>query len=399
MMTSARSSARPLIGVVFGSRSAEHDVSIVTALGAVIKPLELSGRYDVMPVYIAKDGRWFCDPALKDIRLFTSGAIDEWLKRHEPLAVALEPVSGKLKLLPGRSRRAKAVRFDIVFPALHGTHGEDGEVMGLLELSGVPYVGCGVAASAVAMDKVLTKLVAKAAGVEVANFEYFSKAAYEADPDQWITTINRRLRYPLFVKPAHLGSSIGISRVTDPADLRNAIEVALHYDSKALVEEGVANLIEVTLPIIGNDSPKPALLERPLTHAEDFFDFDTKYMNGGKKGKGGKGGAKGVHGYSQLPAELPAELYARAEATGLTVYRALGCSGTARVDMLIDSQASVVYCNEVNPLPGDLYAHNWAQAGLSRVALVEQLVELALERHAAQSALETTFATNYLKQF
>lgn len=393
---------KPVVGVVFGSRSAEHDVSIVTAIGAVIRPLELSGRYHVLPVYIAKDGRWFCDPALKDIRLFTSGGIDDWLKRHEPVAVAPEPASGKLKLLQGKGIRQKRVVIDIVFPSLHGTHGEDGEVMGLLELAGVPYAGCGVAASAVAMDKVLTKLVARASGIDVANFEYFSKAAYEADPDRWITVINRHLRYPLFVKPAHLGSSIGITRVTDPAELRNAIEVALHYDAKALVEEAVPNLIEVTLPIMGNDQPRPALLERPLTKSEDFFDFETKYMHGGKKGKGGKAGGantNGVHGYSQLPAELPPELYARAEAAGLTVYRALGCSGIARVDMLIDSESGTVYCNEINPLPGSLYSHNWAQAGVSKVALVERLVELALERHAVQSKLELTFATNYLKQF
>jgi D-alanine-D-alanine ligase len=171
-----------------------------------------------------------------------------------------------------------------------------------------------------------------------------------------------------------------------------------------LVEEGVRNLVEVTLPVMGNEQPRPALLERPAVHAEDFFDFDTKYMHGGKKGAkgGGKAGGKGAtgaQGYSTIPADLPKKLYAKAEETGLAVYRALGCSGTARVDMLIDTKAQTVYCNEVNPLPGSLYQHNWNRAGVSNVVLAEKLVELALERHAGQSALETAFTTNFLKQF
>ena len=192
-----------------------------------------------------------------------------------------------------------------------------------------------------------------------------------------------------------MGSSIGISRVTTDTELRNALEVAAHYDDKISVEEAVQNLIEVTLPIIGNDRPQPALLERPMTKPEDFFDFDTKYLQGGKKGKG----SKGAQGYSQVPADLPEELYAKAEAVGLQVYKALGCSGTARVDMLIDEKTKQVYFNEVNPLPGDLYAHNWNRAGISNVDLVQKLIAFAKERHVQRQALTTSFSTNYLQQF
>ncbi len=395
-------SARPVVGVIFGSRSTEHDVSIITALGSVIKPLELAEEFDVVPIYIAKDGRWYCDLALKDIKLYTSGAIDDWLKSHDPVMLSFE---NGLKLVSGDGHNRRQGNIDIAFPALHGTHGEDGDVMGVLELAGIPYVGCNLASSAIAMDKVLTKLIVQASGIDVTKFKYFSKYEYESDPDTYITRINRYLRYPLFVKPAHLGSSIGISRVKEPADLRNAIEVALHYDNKVLVEEGVQNLIEVTLPVMGNDLPRPSLLERPMLKSEDFFDFETKYMNGGKKGgkgssqNGTDGGVKGAQGYSELPANLPKDLYVKAENTGLAVYKALGCGGTARVDMLIDNKTGVVYCNEVNPLPGDLYAHNWAQSGVSKVRLVTELVRLAVERHKRQSAIETIFTTNYLKQF
>jgi D-alanine-D-alanine ligase len=387
---------KPTVGVIFGSRSTEHDVSIITALAAVITPLEASQKYTVIPIYIAKDGRWYSDERLKDVSLYSSGEIDAWISKQKP--VLLDIGKGKsLRLIRASGLQNKTIELDVVFPALHGTHGEDGEVMGVLEMAGVPYVGCGVAASAVAMDKVLTKLVVQASDIPVTKFVHFSKYEFEADPADWVTKINRTLHYPLFVKPAHLGSSIGITRVADPKDLNNAIEVALHYDTKALVEEGVHNLIEVTLPIMGNEEPKPALLEQPALKSEEFFDFETKYMSGGKKM--GASGVKGSQGYSTIPADLSKDLYAKAEATGLAVYRALGCAGTARVDILIDTKTETVYCNEVNPLPGSLYQHNWNRAGVSNVDLVTRLVDLAFERHAKLSKLETTFATNFLKQF
>jgi D-alanine-D-alanine ligase len=213
-----------------------------------------------------------------------------------------------------------------------------------------------------------------------------------------VKEVKKTLKYPVFVKPAHLGSSIGISRAKTDTELRNALEVAAHYDDKVLVEEEVHNLIEATLPIMGNDQPRPAMLEQPLTQAEDFFDFDTKYMQGGKKGKG-KGGAKGAQGYSRIPAELPEEVYVRAEATGVQAYKAMGCSGIARIDMLIDSKTKTVYFNEANPLPGGLYAHNWNKAGISNVELVEKLVKYAKERFEQRQGLTTSFSTNYLQQF
>jgi D-alanine-D-alanine ligase len=282
---------------------------------------------------------------------------------------------------------------------MHGTYGEDGALMGLLEMSGVAYVGCNVAASAVAMDKLLAKQQAVANGIPTSKFLAFSKAELERDSAKALKDITKALKFPLFVKPTHLGSSIGISRVTNETELRNGLEVAAHYDNMVIVEEGVQNLIEVTLPIIGpTDDPTPALLEKPMTHAEDFFDFDTKYMQGGKKG-GKKGGGEGSQGYSQIPADLPKDLYAKAQATGLAVYKVIGCSGIARVDMLIDSKTGEVYFNEVNPLPGGLYAHNWRQAGVSGVDLVRKLVGFAEDRHAATENLTTSFSTNYLKQF
>ena len=253
-------------------------------------------------------------------------------------------------------------------------------------------------ASVVAMDKVLAKQVTEASGIPSTPWTWlYSRDLSRNHTD--VLNVLRHLKYPIFVKPAHLGSSIGISRVEKESELANALEVAAHYDDKVIVEQGVQNLIEVTLPIIGNDDElTPALLEKPLTKPEDFFDFDTKYMQGGKKGKG-KGSTKGAQGYSELPAKLSKELYEKAERTGLDVYRALGCSGIARIDMLIDGKTEKVFFNEVNPLPGDLYAHNWRAAGIAPVQLVGKLVDLALERFNKRKDIATTFSTNYLKQF
>lgn len=383
------------VAVVFGGRSTEHDVSIVTAIASVIKPLELTKQYKVEAVYIAKDGSWFWDDRLKDIKLYQTGEIEAFM--HKAPKVHLLFDNGLTLVKSSQFAGRKMYRkIDMVFPAMHGTHGEDGELMGLLEMANVPYVGCGMAASAIAMDKVLAKQVAEAAGVETNPWVWFYSHELARRHKAVIEAI-KPLKYPLFVKPAHLGSSIGISRVEKENELMNALEVAGHYDDKIIVEEGVNNLVEVTLPIIGNEEPIPALLERPLTKPEDFFDFDTKYMQGGKKGK--NGAKSGSQGYSEVPAQLPQDLYKKAENTGLGVYKALGCRGIARVDMLIDSKTKKVYFNEVNPLPGGLYAHNWAKAGISNVELVTRLVNYANQHFEAKQKLATVFSTSYLKQF
>ncbi|MEI7683260.1 MAG: D-alanine--D-alanine ligase [Candidatus Saccharibacteria bacterium] len=388
------------IAVIFGGRSAEHDVSIITALAAIIKPLELTKKFQVEPIYIAKDGAWYWDEKLKDISLYQGSGIDELMRKAPKTQLLFD---GSLTLFkPGSfAGRKQSKKIDMVFPAMHGTHGEDGELMGILEMANVPYIGCGVAASAVAMDKVLSKQVTQSAGIASTPWTWF----YSHDLSQNQTRILKEidaLKYPLFVKPAHLGSSIGITRVTEKSLLMNALEVAAHYDDRVIVEQAVDNLIEVTLPIIGNEVPVPALLEQPILHSEDFFDFETKYMQGGKKNgkKGGqKSGTQGAQGYSQIPANVSKELYDKAVSVGLNVYKTVGCTGIARVDMLIDSKTQEVFFNEINPLPGGLYSHNWNKAGIANVDLVSRLVDYAESRWQDKQKLDTAFSTNFLKQF
>lgn len=385
------------IAVIFGGQSTEHDVSIVTAIASVIKPLELTKNYKVEPIYISKDGGWYWDKKLKDIDLFQTGEIDSFLakspKTHLIFDNGLTLV--KSSQFAGRKQYKK---IDLVFPAMHGTHGEDGELMGILEMANVPYVGCDVPSSVISMDKILAKQVTSSAGIASTPWKWFYSADLTHSPDKVLKSISD-LKYPLFIKPAHLGSSIGITRVTSKDQLMNALEVASHYDNKVIVEEAVQNLREVTLPIIGNEEPVPALLEEPLLKSEDFFDFETKYMQGGKKGSGKKGGQTGSQGYSNIPADLPKEIYDKALNLGLDVYKAVGCRGIARVDMLIDLKLKKVMFNEINPLPGGLYSHNWNKAGISNVELVSKLVDYAEQAWSKKQKLATAFSTNYLKQF
>jgi D-alanine-D-alanine ligase len=384
------------IAVIFGGRSAEHDVSIITALASVIKPLELTKQFEIEPIYIAKDGSWYWDQKLKDISLYQTGEIEDFMRKAPKTHLLFDDglTLVKSSQFAGRKQYKK---IDVVFPAMHGTHGEDGELMGILEMANVAYVGCGVAASAVAMDKVLSKQVTQSAGIASTPWVWFYTNDLSTDHSKILKEIEE-LNYPLFVKPAHLGSSIGITRVTEKAQLMNALEVAGHYDDRVIVEQAVSNLVEVTLPIIGNQEPIAATLEQPMLHAEDFFDFETKYMQGGKKG-GQKSGKQGAQGYSKIPAEIPQSLYDQAVKVGLDVYKTVGCTGISRVDMLIDTKAQKVFFNEINPLPGDLYRHNWQQSGVSTTDLVTKLVGYAEARWQAKQKIATAFSTNYLKQF
>src|SRR3990167_6464158 len=283
------------IAVVFGGKSAEHDVSIITGHTPIIDTLLASGTFDVWPIYISKEGKWYCDKRMNDISFFKNPGYEDEIKGWKPIELSF---TGGLTLhWPGMF--GKSQKIDVVFPAMHGTYGEDGSLMGLLRMANVPFVGCDLFASAVAMDKVLTKQILKAEGVPVVSDVWFTKEDWESKREGYLHKI-KNLRYPLFIKPVHLGSSIGITKINPLADqeknLINAIEVALHYDEKVLVEEGVENLVEVTLPIMGNDEPILASIERPLNKTE-FFDFQDKYLSGSKK----VGGVN--NNYSEIPAK------------------------------------------------------------------------------------------------
>ncbi len=387
------------IGVFFGGQSAEHDISIVTALSSVIKPLEATGNYNVIPVYIAKDGSWYSDDTLKDIRLFQSDDVEAFRQKTKPLSLRFDDGLIIERSNKSLTRKKQEIRIDIGFPAMHGTHGEDGELMGVLELARIPYVGCSLLPSAIAMDKVVCKKIIEAHDIPTPKMISFTKHEYARSKDKIKKKLEKNLKLPVFVKPARLGSSIGITKVKKTTELNNAIEVALHYDTKILVEEAVNNLIEVTVPVMGNHEPQPALVEQPIIKADGSFDFETKYLNGGNKSNKAAALQKGAQGYSKLPADIPKQLYGASLDVAIASFKALECSGIARIDLLIDEATKQVYFNEVNPLPGSLYRHNWQAAGVSATELVNKLIELAEERHKEKSSVSTAFKTNFLKQF
>jgi len=377
------------IAVFFGGKSPEHDISIITALSSVIKPLELTKNYQVVPVYITKTGKWVSGDIFKNIDIYRTKKIVEIEAKTKAAVVTFD---GGLTI--------NKQRIDVAFPAMHGAYGEDGSLMGLLRMAGIPFVGADMDASVIAMDKVLAKQIAFSNDIPVSKFVFLTNEDVTTNLESEVQRITEELKFPLFVKPAHLGSSIGISKVVNDEELANALEVAAYYDEKIIVEEGVENLIEVTIPMMGNDVVTAALIERPLTQSDDFFDFNTKYINGGGKKSGGKqSGASGAQGYSELPAKLRDDLSVRALEVAAAVYKAIGATGMARVDLLIDSKTDTVYFNEVNPLPGSLYSHNWRLAGVSPMQLVEKFIVLAEERFAAKQKLNSTFASNFLEQF
>lgn len=373
------------IAVIFGGRSAEHDVSIITAHTPIIQSILAAGQFDVCPIYIAKDGSWYSDQAMNDLAYFKQDNVQAHLARQKKVQILFD--NGLKIIWPGI--KSKTTQVDIAFPAMHGTFGEDGSLMGLLRMAGIPFVGCDLFASAVAMDKVLTKQVLAAESISVVPYVWFTKNDWEINRSIWIEKI-AKLNWPVFVKPVHLGSSIAITKVKQNSELENAIEVAFHYDDKVLVEESVENLIEVTLPIMGNEELRLAAIERPLNKTE-FFDFSDKYLSGNKKGSGANSQ------YSEIPANIDKELAKQVEDLGKRTYLTLGCSGIARIDFLIDGTSKQIYVNEVNTLPGSLYQHNWKKVGVSNVELITKLIVLAEERFAARQDITYTFNSDILK--
>lgn len=374
------------IAVIFGGRSAEHDVSIITAHIPIIQTLVASEQFEVWPVYIAKDGSWYSDQVMNDLNFFKQADFGTVLLTQKKVRILFD--HGLTLVWPGL--REKKVRMDIVFPSMHGTVGEDGSLMGVLRMADVPFVGCDLFASAVAMDKALTKQVLWAEKIPVVPFVWFTRGDWKVHETNLREQIYK-LKWPVFVKPVHLGSSIGIAKIKHLSELARALEVAFHYDDKVLVEESVENLIEVTLPIIGNNELRLGGVERPMNKTE-FFDFNDKYLSGG-----GKSG--GVHSeYSQIPAHIGEILIKKVQELGKKTYHILGCAGIARIDFLIDSSSREVYVNEVNALPGSLYHHNWKKVGISNMELVTTLVTLAEERFAHEHESTRTFSSDILKK-
>lgn len=397
------------IGVFFGGRSVEHEISVISALQA-IAALD-TARYRPIPVYITKQGRWFTGDALLDAAAYRDMAALE----KNATEVYMRPELGeralrskKPGLLGGLSRRGKIVaEIDVALPVLHGTNGEDGTFQGLLELTGVPYAGCGVLASAIGMDKVAMKMVLRQSGIPVLDFVWFTDRQFARQRDELTDRIESEIGYPAIVKPANLGSSVGISRARDRQELFAAIETASQYSARILVERMVEPLREINCAVLGSaDDHISSVCEEPM-HSGEILSYADKYMSGGdggakggvktNPGAGGDGGAEVPSGgmsstKRRIPADLTETATKEVQRLAGETFRVLDCEGVARVDFIMDGDT--IFVNEINTIPGSLSFYLWEATGIGFADMIERLVAQALKRERDKSHKTVSYDAN-----
>ncbi len=363
------------VAVIFGGRSAEHEVSLVSAT-SVIGALD-PRKYEVIPVGITRKGRWICH----------SNALQMLITDRIPpkLKTLLQPDPTEANKLVRQfseqdvSNAQADERFDVIFPVLHGTYGEDGAIQGLFELMDVPYVGAGVLGSSVAMDKVVQKHLFCSVGLPVVNFLSYNFSADPSTDDQKIGKIETELAYPIFVKPANMGSSVGINKAHNRQELKGWIRVAFEYDRKIILEESVENAREIEVSVLGNENPR-ASVPGEVTPSGEFYDYDSKYVDDASK--------------LEIPAKLPIDIISKIQMIAVEGYSLIGCEGMARVDFLLGRDN--IYINEINSIPGftaiSMFPKLWAASGLSYPQLLDELIRLAIERHQQKLKLKRVFA-------
>ena len=368
------------IGVVFGGRSSEHEVSLASAAN-VMDALTRAG-YQVSPIGIAPSGRWLIggDPMklLSDNASSASVNADVQPEKNQSALDAGKAVEN-WALLPSTTHASQLAAIDVIFPVLHGPYGEDGTIQGLLEMANLPYVGCGVASSAVAMDKVIAKQLFAVAALPQVKYCVVLRNNYKADADATCANIEAVLRYPLFVKPANLGSSVGVTKASNRQELLTAIAIAAQYDRKILVEEAVPNCREIEVSVLGNDDPI-ASVPGEVVPGHDFYDYAAKYLDDSSQ--------------LLIPAQLTAEQVSTVQEMAVRAFQAIDGTGLARVDFLMDDQNGNFYLNEINTMPGftriSMYPKLWEASGISYPELVDRLVQLALAHYDDRQQNSTT---------
>lgn len=360
------------VGVLFGSRSVEHEVSIVTAM-EIFAALDKE-KYKVTPIYINKDGKWYVGKDLDKLESY----FNLELKNKTDLV--------EYKMLVGIGENKD---FDIIFPALHGAYGEDGTIQGLLEMTGIPYVGCGVTASAVGMDKVIQKEVFEKEGIPVVKYDWFMDWEYESKKEEIIKRLEKKIKYPMCVKPANLGSSIGINFAKNRKELELAILVAREFDRKILIEEALVGIDEINCAVMGVDNLEASVCEQPIK-GDKILSYDEKYLGGSK--------TKGMAGMTRLvPAPIKDKLRDQIQDYAKRAFRVIGASGVSRIDFLVNIKKRKIYINEINTMPGGVSFYLWEKSGYNYVQLLNKLIDLGFERFNKMSKLQRSFETKLLK--
>ena len=368
------------IGVIFGGRSGEHEVSIRSAR-AVIDAMD-PAKYEVVPIAITKEGNWLAPAAAAELLPeSTQGRLSSHTRggNKEDVAILGDPSRSGLVRLETNGEPAEVL--DVVFPVLHGTYGEDGTIQGLLEMAAVPFVGGGTLASACGMDKVIMKALFRNAGLPICEYTWLLRSEYERDPENVLGLIPKQIGFPAFVKPANLGSSVGVSKAIDKDSLARAIELAARYDRKIIVEEAV-DARELECAVMGNDQPQASQPGEYLVHDEAgrFLDYTEKYAGTG-------------HVEFVVPAKVSEEIANRIQEMAITAFQAIDGSGLSRVDFFLRNDGELLV-NEINTLPGltDVsgFPKMWAASGIPFPQVIDQLIELAIERHRERARNETS---------
>jgi D-alanine-D-alanine ligase len=377
------------IGVIFGGRSTEHEISVISASQAMAAINR--DKYDVTPIYITKQGHWYTGEALFDVKNYRR--IPELLNRCTE--VYMRPVYGDYNLYPANPKglfTSKAVKpvtkLDVVIPVLHGTNMEDGIFEGVLQTIGIPYAGCDVLSSANGMDKITMKMILRANDVPVVDYVWFTDKQWHTKRDALIENIESKLGYPVIIKPANLGSSVGIGSAHDREQLIARIDNAERYSTRIIVEHMLADMQEINCSVLGDcDEYRTSVLEEPIKSG-DFLTYEKKYMGGGKGSEGMQSSQK------RIPAELPEDVTKQIQHLAGETFRVLSCHGVSRVDVMIDRTDGKIYVNEINTIPGSLSFYLWEATGIRFDQLMDELVKLALRRKREEGMKTVSYDQN-----
>ncbi len=352
--------------VLFGGRSTEHEVSLISAL-SIFKAIDRS-KYDVIPVKISKDGQWLLFPPPDQL-----DSIEALQSNEGDLVFAGDPLTRGFYRISRGGKKFESILapllVDVVFPVLHGTFGEDGSVQGLLGTADLPYVGGGVLASSIGMDKIVMKQIFFQNNLPAPDYMWFLRKDWEKSADVIQKGIEKEIGFPCFVKPANTGSSVGISKVHDLSDLATQIDLAGEYDRKILVEKAI-DARELECSVLGNDDPKASVVGE-IIPAHEFYDYEAKYISDRSQ--------------TLIPADIPREMSERIQQLAVTAFKAVDCAGMARIDFFMERETNHIYINEINTIPGftpiSMYPKLWEASGIPYSQLIDRLIELALERH------------------
>jgi len=377
------------VAVMFGGKSVEHEISVISALQAAEQLDET--KYNIIPIYISKQGKLYTGEGLRKIEAFKD--LNTLLKNSKQVILVNEDDKVVMVEYPVKHRfgKRKDPVIDVVLPIVHGTNVEDGALQGYLKTLGVTFAGCDVLASAVGMDKHVMKLVFRDAGIPVLDCKCFTKGQYVQGEDGIIAAIEEAFGYPVIIKPVNLGSSVGISKANNKAELTEALEQAFQFGAKVLAERAITNLREINCAVLGDvEEAEASECEEPL-NATDILSYEDKYM------AGGKGGSKGMASLSRkIPADISPETRENIRTMAVKAFQALGGNGVARIDFMIDTTDGAVYLNEINTIPGSLSFYLWEPLGVSYKELLDRMISLARKRAREETDIVYSFDTNVL---